>query len=82
MKLKHVLVSMLILSLFIVILARVGEKPFVDRTSCVGCKDCTRVCPTNAITIQDGRAIIDDELCINCKFCVQTCTYRAIRTPK
>lgn len=82
MKLKHVILISLILSLFIIIFARVGEKPFVERTKCVGCQDCTRVCPTNAINIQAGRALIDEALCIDCKFCVKACTYRAIRTPK
>ncbi len=82
MKTKHILLILALLSLFILVFARVGEKPWVERNECVGCGDCVKVCPTNAITIQNGRAAIDPELCIDCMFCVQTCTYRAIRTAK
>jgi len=64
------------------LLALMQRKPFVDRSKCVGCADCTRICPTQAIGIEAGRARIDDTLCIDCKLCVKTCTYRAIRTPR
>ena len=79
---KHFLIILVILSVAIMIYARVGQKPFVERSECVNCGDCTRVCPTGAISIVDGRASIDEELCIDCKFCVQTCTYRAIKAVK
>lgn len=73
---------LIILSLAIIAVGGVKEKPFVDRSECVGCADCVAQCPTGAISIIDGRASIDAELCIDCLFCVKTCTYRAIRSPK
>ena len=43
------------------------------RFSCLGLGNCTRVCPTGAIKIEDGLAVIDQELCITCGKCVATC---------
>jgi len=54
-------------------------KPQVWRQKCVGCGDCVAHCPVGAISLQDGKAVIDEEKCINCKFCVTTCQYRAVR---
>ncbi len=39
---------------------------------------CSIVCPVNAITIGEERAIIDQEKCINCGKCLQACPYNAI----
>ncbi len=41
----------------------------VDTETCIGCGLCTQVCPTKAITLVDGKAIIDKDLCINCGIC-------------
>jgi len=82
MKLRNVLLVVALLSIIFMLFARVGQKPFVDRTDCVGCGDCVRECPTAAITLVNGHAFINEELCIDCKFCVKNCTYRAIRTAK
>lgn len=51
----------------------------VDRTRCTGCGDCERICPTDAVTILDGKSHIDPELCIGCGFCMGVCSYEAIR---
>lgn len=45
---------------------------------CVGCSDCSRVCPTGAIAITKGKAIIDSETCVGCFLCSAACTYGAI----
>ncbi len=42
----------------------------VDAAKCIGCGLCVVNCPTNAITMVDGKAIIDKEKCINCGICV------------
>ena len=41
---------------------------------CLGYGDCTRVCPVDAIIINDkGIAVIDEDKCISCKKCVKAC---------
>lgn len=82
MKHKKLLISLVGLILAITLFAALSGQPEVERSSCVGCGDCVKHCPTSAINLRGGRAAIDPELCINCGFCVRTCTYRAIRTPK
>jgi len=55
---------------------------YVTADDCVGCGDCELVCPTNAITMIDGKAVIDVENCIDCEICIKTCTYSAIKKTK
>lgn len=48
-----------------------------DRTKCIGCKSCMRVgCP--AISMKDGKAMIDNTLCTGCRVCTQLCKVNAI----
>ena len=72
------LLIILLLLIFITLFS-INNKPQVWKQSCTGCGDCVNVCPVNAITIQNGKAIIDQDKCIDCKFCVTTCTFNAIR---
>jgi len=48
--------------------------------ACRGCliHNCMEVCPRNAITIVDKKAVIDKEKCIECGKCTQACPYGAI----
>ncbi len=55
---------------------------FVESNDCVGCGDCVKVCPVDAVQIIDGKAVIDADKCILCEICVQACTYNAIRKNK
>ncbi len=55
-----------------------AAKPVVKAENCVGCRQCYRVCPEGAITMQDGTAVIDYELCIGCGQCVSVCNYQAM----
>lgn len=52
----------------------------VSTEKCPDCesKCCTRFCPTSAITIEDGKAIIDTDICIGCGACVTVCPEHAI----
>jgi electron transport complex protein RnfB len=43
------------------------------RYGCLGLGDCVRVCPVNALSIHEGRIIIDNVKCIDCGACVRTC---------
>jgi len=41
----------------------------VDSSKCIGCQLCVKVCPVNAISMKDGKAVIDIDKCINCGIC-------------
>ncbi len=51
---------------------------WVEPDNCSGCGDCSRVCPVNAIEIENGKSRIDPEKCIGCGLCQGVCTYDAI----
>jgi len=44
----------------------------VDAAKCSGCKLCERVCLTDAITIVNKMAVVDDD-CLGCTRCVDVC---------
>ncbi|NMR85612.1 indolepyruvate ferredoxin oxidoreductase subunit alpha, partial [Vibrio parahaemolyticus] len=50
----------------------------VDNEKCTKCKACLRIgCP--AISMVDGRVLIDKVQCNGCTVCVQTGPYKAIK---
>ncbi|MDO4548728.1 MAG: [Fe-Fe] hydrogenase large subunit C-terminal domain-containing protein [Clostridia bacterium] len=49
----------------------------LDKTKCVGCTNCLKKCPTEAIRVHGGRAHIIDERCIDCGECIRACAYHA-----
>ncbi|NLZ31142.1 MAG: 4Fe-4S binding protein [Methanomicrobiales archaeon] len=50
----------------------------VDIEKCTGCETCVDVCPSEAITMEDGKAKIDPDLCVDCETCVDECPSEAI----
>lgn len=40
---------------------------------CIGCKKCERVCPVQAVSVQNHVAVIDAALCIGCGKCAESC---------
>jgi Na+-translocating ferredoxin:NAD+ oxidoreductase RNF subunit RnfB len=50
---------------------------FLDAHKCTGCTTCLRHCPTEAIRIRDGRAVINEGRCIDCGECIRTCPQKA-----
>ena len=51
----------------------------LDPTKCTGCTTCMRHCPTEAIRIKDGRAVITSARCIDCGECIRHCENGAKR---
>ena len=49
----------------------------LDRDKCRGCTNCIKNCPTQAIRVRYGKAVILNERCIDCGECIRTCTHNA-----
>ena len=49
----------------------------LDESRCTGCTTCIRHCPTEAIRIKNGRAVIQSAKCIDCGECIRHCTNNA-----
>ena len=45
----------------------------IDVSRCNGCTTCLRHCPTEAIRIRDGHAVINEQRCIDCGECIRLC---------
>ena len=52
--------------------------PVLDPGLCSGCGACEQVCIANAISLQEGRARIDDAACAKCGRCADACPHGAI----
>lgn len=53
----------------------------VDLEKCTGCGDCVECCPTESITIENEKALVNDD-CIDCGVCVDECPNEAISVPE
>ncbi len=49
----------------------------LDTDKCVGCTNCIKHCPTQAIRVRDGKATIISARCIDCGECIRVCPHRA-----
>jgi len=49
----------------------------LDRAKCTGCTTCLKHCPTEAIRIKEGHAVINDTRCIDCGQCIRMCPHNA-----
>ncbi len=50
---------------------------YLDESKCIGCTHCISDCPTEAIRVRGGKAIIDGDRCIDCGQCIRVCPYKA-----
>lgn len=50
---------------------------FLDVEKCTGCTTCLKHCPTEAIRVKDGHAVIDEGRCIDCGECIRVCPHHA-----
>ncbi|MBQ3574403.1 MAG: 4Fe-4S binding protein [Clostridia bacterium] len=58
-----------------------GRRSFeFDAEKCRGCKKCLVAagCPSRAVTVADGKAVIDAEKCLRCGVCVGKCPFGAV----
>ena len=46
---------------------------------CIGCAHCMRVCPTEALRVDNGKAVLHSDWCVDCGECFRVCPMRAIR---
>ena len=49
----------------------------LDEGKCTGCTTCLKHCPTEAIRIRDGHAVINPDRCIDCGECIRNCPQKA-----
>ena len=49
----------------------------LDPSKCTGCTTCLKHCPTEAIRIKDGHAVINEKRCIDCGECIRNCPHKA-----
>ena len=50
----------------------------IDNGNCIGCSRCMKICPTEAIRINNGKAFIMEDRCIDCGKCHAACPVDAI----
>jgi len=55
-----------------------GKRLFI-LSFCKGCGTCVKVCPNNALSLENGKAVVDPKLCILCGYCNPVCPEFAIR---
>lgn len=49
----------------------------LDADKCLGCTNCIKRCPTEAIRVRGGKAQIISERCIDCGECIRVCPHHA-----
>ena len=50
---------------------------YLDKDLCKGCLNCIKRCPTQAIRVRNGKAVINNKFCIDCGECIRICPHYA-----
>jgi len=50
----------------------------IDHTLCTGCSHCVRICPTEALRVWRGKAVLEEPKCVDCGDCIRVCPVNAI----
>lgn len=68
-----------------------GNRPYVNASGmpvtpvsgegCIGCGACSRICPTSAVTLENGEVRTDVEACILCLACTAVCPVKVRALP-
>ena len=53
---------------------------YLNEELCNGCINCIKRCPTQAIRVRNGKAVITSQFCIDCGECVRICAHHAKRS--
>jgi nitroreductase/Pyruvate/2-oxoacid:ferredoxin oxidoreductase delta subunit len=51
----------------------------IDAEKCVGCEACLQVCPSETLTMRDGKAVVTGQESLGCGHCAAVCPTEAIR---
>lgn len=51
----------------------VRDRRAVCSMCCIACRKCEKACPTGAMRVVDGLAVLDPALCVSCFACVEAC---------
>jgi len=54
-------------------------KPVISESRCTMCNQCVIWCPTEAITMKEKSALIDQDTCIGCGECLAVCRFDAVK---
>jgi iron only hydrogenase large subunit-like protein len=57
---------------------RVHHPISINGEKCIGCVHCMAACPTKAIRIKNGKALVREDRCIDCGECIRFCPNGAI----
>ena len=52
--------------------------PVVHADKCIGCGECSIICPAGAIRIVDNKSVVDSKKCIGCASCLAVCPTMAM----
>ena len=53
----------------------------INKAKCTGCGDCVDVCPVEALSVENEKAVVNDE-CIDCGACINVCPSEALSLPE
>ncbi len=44
---------------------------------CIHCMECTKTCPTNALSVEKNKVVWNKSLCVDCDTCIKVCKHKA-----
>jgi aryl-alcohol dehydrogenase-like predicted oxidoreductase len=56
-----------------------SRKRLIVSRFCEGCGTCVKACPNQALSLRDGKAVVNYNLCLTCGYCVPHCPIFALR---